>query len=119
MQANPRFGNFIDTTSIAAGAVLTAAHCFVSTAGQRYTLIAIRISAGAYVYTPDSDLFYLGNEIDCKIPQEYLGRGIGYLKWDIAVLTLPPVDAVPEDIMPADAYPKLGKLLLAQVATKT
>ena len=100
------------------GAVLTAAHCFVNTAAQRYTLIYVKVLVGAYVNPPEYGWFHLVHLtpglIDLDFPQGYLQAVIDYIKWDIAVLTLPPDEVVPVEVVPVDAYLDLSKSSSAQ-----
>ena len=98
------------------GAVLTAAHCLVNNARQRYTLVVVEVIVAAYVNPPVTGRHVaIIGDVDYRFPPGYLESTINIdnVKWDIAVLTLPPELAVPEEDLPAYAYPSLGKLLSA------
>ena len=118
----------VDIIENTVGAVLTAAHCFVNAAGQRYTITAVQVLVGAYIHPwppefsrfPFHHVLLQGDiDIDYKFPQEYREPAIDYIKWDIAVLTLPPSHVVPVTVVPANQYPTLGKSFSTQVATET
>lgn len=122
VQASPMFEKVVNTAYNALGAVLTAAHCFSNASRQRYILINVEVFVGAYDNPPYGiwyHLVQLRGGIDYNIPEGYLRSDIDYIKWDIAMLTLPPENAVPLWAVPAFAYPRLGKPFFIQAAADT